>query len=73
METDHVNERGYIKGEIMFTIFENTEEHFSIAKIKIHDTNESYTEKDIVGKGYFSNLQPGVVYQPAMNMSGRGA
>ena len=63
MVTDHGNERGYIKGEIMFTIFENTEEHFSIAKIKIHDTNESYTEKDIVGKGYFSNLQPGVVYQ----------
>ena len=63
METDHMNERGYIKGEIMFTIFENTEEHFSIAKIKIHDTNETYIEKDIVGKGYFSNLQPGVVYQ----------
>lgn len=56
------NERGFIKGEISFVIFENSAEHFSIAKIKIHDTNEDYSEKDIVGKGYFSNLQPGVAY-----------
>src|SRR5690625_5214613 len=56
-------ERGYIKGEILFSIYENADEHFSIAKIKIHDTNESYQEKEIVGKGYFSNLQQGIVYQ----------
>lgn len=60
---EQTDKRGFIKGEILFTIFENEAEHFSIAKIKIHETNEDYAEKDIVGKGYFSNLQIGVVYQ----------
>lgn len=54
---------GYIKGELLFTIFENEQEHFSIAKIKVVDTNESYDEKEIVVKGYFSSLQQGVTYQ----------
>ncbi|MFD2133639.1 ATP-dependent RecD-like DNA helicase [Pseudogracilibacillus auburnensis] len=57
------DEQGFIKGEILFTIYENTAEHFSIAKIKIHDTNEDYEEKDIVAKGYFTNLQKGVMYE----------
>src|SRR5699024_8546706 len=57
------NTKGFIQGEIIFTIFENHAEHFSIAKIKIHDTNEAYEEKEIVGKGHFTNLQNGVVYQ----------
>src|SRR5699024_10481973 len=51
------------QGEIVFTIYENAQEHFSIAKIKIHDTNEMYKEKEIVGKGHFINLQKGVIYQ----------
>src|SRR5699024_5248731 len=56
------DELGYIQGELMYTIFHNEREHFSIAKIKIHNTNEDYEEKEIVGKGYFSNLQEGTVY-----------
>lgn len=56
-------ERGFIKGEIMFTIFVSNSDQFVIAKIKIHDTNEEYEEKDIVGKGNFVNLQEGVVYE----------
>lgn len=55
-------ERGFIKGEILFTIFENEAEHFSIAKLKISDTNEPIKEKEIVGKGYFANLQEGSTY-----------
>src|SRR5699024_9349078 len=45
------------------TIYENSVDHFSIAKIKIHETNEEYEEKEIVGKGNFINLQKGVVYE----------
>src|SRR5690625_3458859 len=56
------NNRKFIKGELVYTIFHNEAEHFSIAKIKIHDTNEDYDESEIVGKGYFSNLQEGTVY-----------
>src|SRR5690625_1639009 len=66
MEIDQLTESGdrsFIKGEILFTIYENEADQFIIAKIKIHDTNEDYEEKEIVGKGYFANLQPGVLYQ----------
>ena len=59
---DNEEERGYIKGEILFTIFENEAEHFSIEKLKINDTNEDFEEKEIVGKGYFANLQEGSTY-----------
>lgn len=57
------NTKGFVQGEIVFTIYENANEHFSIAKIKIHDTNEDYKEQEIVGKGHFINLQKGVSYQ----------
>lgn len=55
-------EQGYIKGELLYTIFHNESEHFSIAKIKLLDTNEDYKEKDVVAKGYFSNLQEQTTY-----------
>src|SRR5699024_11410262 len=45
-----------------FIIFENKENHFSILKLKIHETNEPYEDKEIVLKGHFTNLQKGVVY-----------
>ncbi|MBC5637624.1 ATP-dependent RecD-like DNA helicase [Ornithinibacillus sp. BX22] len=53
----------YIKGELLYTIFHNDVEHFSIAKVKILDTNLNYDEKEIVIKGYFSQLQEGTVYR----------
>src|SRR5699024_1829376 len=40
----------------------NTTDHFSIAKIKVQETNEIYQEPDIVVKGYFSELLPGETY-----------
>lgn len=55
-------EQGYIQGEVMYTIFRNENEHFSIVKIKIDATNEDYEEKEIIAKGYFSNLQEDTVY-----------
>lgn len=54
---------GYMKGEVLFTIYEDADNLFSIVKIKIHETNEPYEEKEIVGKGHFIQLQKGVVYQ----------
>ena len=41
---------------MLHTIFHNELEHFSIAKIKVIETNEAYEEKEIVVKGYFSNF-----------------
>lgn len=54
---------GFIRGEIVFTIYENSRDPFTIAKIKIHDTNEDYEEKEIVGKGNFFDLPKGIVYE----------
>lgn len=58
-----MEEKGFIKGELLYTIFHNDVEHFSIAKIKIIETNEGFKEKEIVCKGYFSKLQEGTIYQ----------
>lgn len=55
-------EKRYIKGRLLYTIFHNEQEHFSIAKIKIEDTNENYEEKEIVAKGYFANLNEHTSY-----------
>lgn len=60
--SDMNQDAGYIKGEILYTIFRNEQEQFAIAKIKILETNEHYTEKEIVGKGYVSHLQTGTPY-----------
>ena len=36
---DKSNEKGFVQGEIMFTIYENAAEHFFFFFIKIDDTN----------------------------------
>lgn len=61
--SNQLSEKGYVKGEITFTIYENHDEQFTIAKIKIHETNEQYDEKEIVGKGHFSQLHKGTTYK----------
>ncbi|MDX8045877.1 ATP-dependent RecD-like DNA helicase [Gracilibacillus sp. S3-1-1] len=64
MEDSHVVEqKNFIKGEMIHTIFENKEEHFSIAKIKILETNQKFDETEVVVKGYFRRLDPGETYE----------
>jgi exodeoxyribonuclease V alpha subunit len=60
--TNDNKKQGYIQGELLYTIFHNESEHFTIAKFKVIDTNEDFKEKEIVGKGYFTNLQEGTTY-----------
>ncbi|MCG1029961.1 ATP-dependent RecD-like DNA helicase [Virgibacillus halodenitrificans] len=62
MEKQSIAEQGYVKGELLHTIFHNEAEHFSIAKIKVIETNEDLKEKEIIAKGYFSNLQEQTAY-----------
>ncbi|HLR80572.1 MAG TPA: ATP-dependent RecD-like DNA helicase [Bacillota bacterium] len=52
----------FFKGEVLHTIFRNEREHFSIVKIKIEETNTTYKEKEIVVKGYLSQLTEGMTY-----------
>lgn len=55
-------EEHFIKGELVHQIFHNSEESFSIAKIRILETNESFSEDEIVVKGYFPILQSSESY-----------
>ncbi|WP_117169144.1 ATP-dependent RecD-like DNA helicase [Paraliobacillus sediminis] len=55
-------EENYIKGELIHMIFTNHKEHFSIAKIKVLQTNEEFSEKEVVIKGYFNQLNMGEPY-----------
>ncbi|MFC4404026.1 ATP-dependent RecD-like DNA helicase [Gracilibacillus xinjiangensis] len=64
METEQiVDQKNFIKGEMIHTIFENKNEHFSIAKIKVIETNQNLDEQEIVVKGYFRRLDPGETYE----------
>ncbi|ENH97075.1 DNA helicase RecD/TraA family protein, partial [Gracilibacillus halophilus YIM-C55.5] len=56
-------QRNFIKGEMIYTIFENQKEHFSIAKIKIVETNQPIDDAEVVVKGYFRRLDPGETYE----------
>lgn len=55
-------ETHYIRGELIYTIYTNQAEHFSIAKIKVLKTNETLDEDELVIKGYFGEIFPGEVY-----------
>lgn len=60
-EQQSEEEQGYIKGELLYTIFHNETEHFSIAKIKVLATNEDYKEKKLLLRAIFptfKNKQP---------------
>lgn len=61
-QSNEMQEKKYIRGELLYTIFRNEQEHFTIAKFKVITTNEDYEDNEIIGKGYFSNLQEGTAY-----------
>lgn len=55
-DQQEIIEKGYIRGYLLYTIFQNESENFSIIKIKIEETNEDFDEREIVAKGYFTQL-----------------
>ncbi|CDQ18093.1 ATP-dependent DNA helicase, RecD/TraA family [Halobacillus karajensis] len=55
-------QRPFVKGELSRMIFHNESEHFSIASIKVKETNEDFNEKTLVIKGHFSPLEEGETY-----------
>lgn len=52
----------YIMGELLFTIYSNEADLFTIARMKVHDTNTDYDDNEIVIQGYFGNLQQSILY-----------
>lgn len=51
-----LTEKKFIRGTVLYTIFHNDTENFSIVKVEIDETNEDFDENEIVVKGYFTQL-----------------
>ncbi|WP_282019919.1 SF1B family DNA helicase RecD2 [Planomicrobium okeanokoites] len=49
-------ETQFVLGRPVVSIFHNPQNLFTIAKVKIHQTNTSYAEKEIIVSGYFPEL-----------------
>ena len=49
-------EKQFVLGRPVVSIFHNPQNLFSIAKVKIQETNTPYTEKEIIVSGYFPML-----------------
>lgn len=56
-------QQSYIIGELLFIIFQNEHENFTIAKLKVMETNEPNIEKEVIVKGYFRNIHKGIPYK----------
>ena len=50
------NEKQFISGRPIVSIFHNPQNLFSIIKLKIRSTNTTYTDKEIIVTGYFPQL-----------------
>ncbi|HET7522293.1 MAG TPA: ATP-dependent RecD-like DNA helicase [Bacillales bacterium] len=50
------DERKYIKGVPVHTIFHNKENYYTVVRIRVQETNESVETKEMVVKGYFPKL-----------------
>ncbi len=57
-----MTEQLYIKGQLNHMIFHNAEKQFSIASIKVEDTNMELDENEFVVKGHFPQLTYGNDY-----------
>ena len=56
MTSQTVNEKQFISGRPIVSIFHNPQNLFSIIKVKIKSTNTTYKEKEIIVTGYFPQL-----------------
>lgn len=56
MTNDINNEKQFITGRPIVSIFHNPQNLFSIIKLKIKSTNTTYIDKEIIVSGYFPPL-----------------
>ncbi|WP_066173558.1 SF1B family DNA helicase RecD2 [Bacillus marinisedimentorum] len=55
-------EKKYIKGKLIVMIFHNEQNLYSVARIRIKETNENYDEKEVVVTGNFPRLHEEEMY-----------
>ena len=56
------NDKPFIKGTHLVTIFHNEQNLYSVVRIRVKDTNVSYDEKEAVITGYFPALHEEEIY-----------
>ncbi|WP_243290655.1 ATP-dependent RecD-like DNA helicase [Bacillus sp. FJAT-47783] len=49
-------ERSYVKGVIQHIVFQNEENFYTVLKVKVSETNETFVDKQITVTGYFPLL-----------------
>ncbi|MDQ0339543.1 exodeoxyribonuclease V alpha subunit [Caldalkalibacillus uzonensis] len=54
--------RPYIKGRLVYEIFHNTDNLYTVSKVKIVETTEEIDEKHIIVVGHYPSLLEGEVY-----------
>lgn len=52
----------FIKGKLIVMIFHNEETLYSVARIRIKETNEQYEDKEVVVAGYFPYIHEDEIY-----------
>ncbi|KAB7708683.1 ATP-dependent RecD-like DNA helicase [Bacillus aerolatus] len=52
----------YVKGRHLVTIFHNEENFYSVMRIRVTETNDTYEEKEAVVTGYFPQIHEQEVY-----------
>ncbi|HHW36741.1 MAG TPA: ATP-dependent RecD-like DNA helicase [Bacillales bacterium] len=55
-------QKKYIKGKVIVMIFHNEQTLYSVARIRISETNEQYEDKEVVVAGYFPYIHEDEVY-----------
>lgn len=51
-------QRGYVKGEILHVIFRNEENYYSVAVVRVRETNEEIEEKKLTIVGVLPHIEP---------------
>jgi exodeoxyribonuclease V alpha subunit len=51
-----LDEKKFVKGSVLTTIFHNENNLYTVARVRIDETNETYSDKEIVVNGYFPRL-----------------
>ncbi|WP_458412398.1 ATP-dependent RecD-like DNA helicase [Schinkia sp. CFF1] len=55
-------QKKFVKGKLIVMIFHNEQTLYSVARIRISETNEDYSDKEVVVAGYFPYIHEDEVY-----------
>ena len=60
--TQYDQSRPYIKGKLSYEIFHNTENYYTVSKVKVLESTEEIDDKEVTVVGYYPPLLEGETY-----------